>query len=74
MLNSFSTLFSLTLTHCKAFRVEDVASVFAKIAFDFSGWEGIGTGNAAELQAGRDLEEAARYAFSTDSEASPIRL
>ena len=74
LLNALSTIFSLTLTHHKGFRVEDVASVFSKIDFDFTAWEGAGSGNAAELQAGKDLEEAARYAYPTESGISVIKL
>ena len=74
LLNALSTIFSLTLAHHQAFRVEDVASVFAKVDFDFVQWEKAGSGNAAELQAGKDFEEAARYAYETDSETSVIKL
>jgi DGQHR domain-containing protein len=74
LLNALSTIFSLTLTHHKGFRVEDVASVFSRIDFDFTAWEGAGSGNAAELQAGKDLEESARYAYSTESGVSVIKL
>ena len=74
LLNALSTIFSLTLAHHQAFRVEDVASVFAKVDFDFVQWERAGSGNAAELQAGKDFEEAARYAYKTDSETSVIKL
>ena len=69
LINSLSTIFGLTLKHHKAFRVSDVLSVFNKVDFDFSEWEKSGSGNAAELQAGKDLEEAARYAYEADSES-----
>ena len=76
LLNAFPTIFSLTLRYHQAFRVEDVVTVFNKIDFDFSEWEKSGSGNAAELQAGKDLEEAARYPYDTDSssETSMLRL
>lgn len=74
LLNALSTIFNLTLKHHTGFRVEDVASVFAKIEFDFTAWETAGSGNAAELQAGKDLEEAARYAYPTESGISVIKL
>lgn len=76
LLNAFSTVFSLTLKHHQAFRVEDVAEVFNKIDFDFMEWEKAGSGNAAELQAGKDLEEAARYAYDNDpsSDSSALKL
>ena len=74
LLNALSTVFSLTLTHHTGFRVEDVASVFSKIDFDFTAWESAGSGNAAELQAGKDLEESARYAYPSESGISVIKL
>ncbi len=74
LLNALSTIFSLTLTHYQGFRVEDVAAVFSRIEFDFTAWDKAGSGNAAELQAGKDLEEAARYAFPTKTTGSIIRL
>ena len=73
LLNALSTIFGLTLKHHKGFRVEDIASVFSQIDFDFSAWESAGSGNAAEIQAGKYLEEAARYAYPTDSEISVIK-
>ena len=76
LLNALSTIFNLALKHYQAFRVEEVATIFNKIDFDFVEWENSGTGNAAELQAGKDLEEAARYAYETDdsSETPVIKL
>ena len=76
LLNALPTIFGLSLRHYQAFRVEDVVTIFNKIDFDFSEWESSGTGNAAELQAGKDLEESARYAYEADegSETAVIRL
>ena len=76
LLNALSTLFSLAITHQQGFRVEDVVAVFNKVNFNFSNWENVGSGNAAEIQAGKDLEEMARYAYETDSDDSStvIRL
>ena len=74
LLNALPTIFSLTLAHRQGFRVEDVAVVFSRIEFDFSAWDKAGSGNAAELQAGKDLDEAARYAYPTDNAGSVIRL
>ncbi len=70
LLNALSTLFSLAITHQQGFRVEDVVAVFNKVNFNFSNWENVGSGNAAEMQAGKDLEEMARYAYETDSDDS----
>ena len=68
LLNAFPTIFSLTVKQYRGFRVEDVLSVLNQVSFDFTEWEKAGTGNAAELQAGKDLEEAARAAYEgTDS-------
>ncbi len=72
-LNAFPTIFSLTITHYKGFRVGDVLGVFNKVDFDFSEWEKAGTGNAAELQAAKDLEEEARAAYD-DTESGVIPL
>lgn len=76
LLNALSTVFSLSLKYYQKFQVEDVAAVFDKTNFDFSRWDELGTGNAAELQAGKDLEETARYAFETefDTENLVIKL
>ena len=69
LLNALSTFFSLALRHYQAFRVEDVVLIFNKVDFNFSEWEKAGSGNAAEIQAGRDLEEAVRHAYETDSDS-----
>ena len=50
--------------------MEDVLAVFNKANFNFSKWENAGSGNAAEIQAGKDLEEEARYAYETGSDTS----
>lgn len=76
LLNAFSTLFSLALRHYQGFRVEDVAEIFNRVDFNFSEWENAGSGNAAELQAGKDLEEAVRHAYeaASDSGSAVIQL
>ena len=68
LLNALSTFFSLALRQYQGFRVEDVAEIFNKVDFNFSEWVNAGSGNAAELQAGKDLEEAVRHAYETDSD------
>ena len=70
LLNALSTIFSLAITYHQGFRVEDVLAVFNKANFNFSKWENAGSGNAAEIQAGKDLEEEARYAYETGSDTS----
>lgn len=73
LVNALPTIFSLALRQYQGFRVEDVAAIFEAADFDFSEWEKGGSGNAAELQAGKDLEEAVRGVHEgTDS--SIIRL
>ena len=69
LLNALSTIFSLAIRQYQGFRVEDVAQIFAKVDFDFSEWGNAGSGNAAEVQAGRDLEEAVRHAYAVDSDS-----
>ena len=73
LLNALSTLFNLALKHHQGFRVEDIVAIFEKVNFNFSEWENAGSGNAAEMQAGNDLEEMARYAYETDlDDGSPL--
>ena len=66
LMNALPTLFSLSLAQNNGFTVDDVASMFQRVSFRFSDWENAGSGNAAELQAGRDLEQSVRYAYETD--------
>ena len=69
LINAFSTLFSLALRHYQGFRVEDVTEIFNRVDFNFAQWESAGSGNAAELQAGKDFEEAIRHAYESASES-----
>lgn len=67
LVNALPTFLALCIKKHKAFRTEDVAKVFAEIKhFDFSGWERLGTGTAAENQAGDDLKTELMAAFSED--------
>ncbi len=68
LLNALPILFNLALKHFGGFRVVDVASVFNRVNFSFSNWEDLGSGNAAEIQAGSDLVEEARRAYETTGE------
>ena len=76
LMNALPTFFNVTLMQHGGFTVEDVSSVFQRVAFRFSEWENAGSGNAAELQAGRDLEETVRYVYesNTATGSSVIRL
>lgn len=64
LINALPTFLGLCIKTHKAFKVEDVAHVFNEIKhFDFSAWEKLGTGTAAETQAGDDLKEELLTAF-----------
>lgn len=64
LMNAFSTVFSRCLAEHKGFRAADVTDVLRRIeGFDFSGWRELGTGNAAETQAGNDLIAALEIAY-----------
>ena len=53
---AFPLVFTLSLKQTSGFRVEDVERVLNVIAgFDFDSWQKLGTGSAAEIQAGDDL-------------------
>lgn len=53
---AFPLVFTLSLKQSGGFRVQDVAKVLSGIAmFDFGAWQKLGTGSAAESQAGDDL-------------------
>ena len=71
LLNALPTLFNLTFRHHGAFRVADVASLFNRVQFDFSSWESLGSGNAAEHEAGGDLQEEARRAYEAETHDAP---
>ena len=76
LLNGLPVLFNLSLKYHGGFRTADVVQVFDRISFDFSSWESLGSGNAAEIEAGNDLAEAARRAHAPESESQSgvIRL
>ncbi|HJT41974.1 MAG TPA: DGQHR domain-containing protein [Rhizomicrobium sp.] len=73
--NAFPVFFSLCLKEHQGFQVKDANKVFKKIeTFDFSDWRELGTGSAAEIQAGNDLKTALRIAFDEGGGASQLRL
>ena len=76
LLNALPSLFSLTFRRDGAFRVVDIAALFNRVQFDFSNWESLGSGNAAEHEAGNDLIEEARrkYEAAADDTPSLIKL
>lgn len=68
---AFPYVFNLTNNKYKSFSVASIAKIFAEIKnFDFEGWEQLGSGNAAEIQAGEDLVASLDEAFTDDGESS----
>ncbi len=63
----------MCIKHHKSFKVEDVAKVWGEIKhFDFSGWEKLGSGSAAEIQAGEDLKADLTAALETITPTSGL--
>ena len=73
---AFPVVFSASLREAGGFRPNDVAHILGKIVhFDFSAWAKMGTGAAAEVQAGDDLSAELNRALDTDDgSAFSIRL
>lgn len=68
--NIFPTIFSLTLKHHNGFEVKDVTAIFKRIdTFDFSTWRQYGSGNQAEVNAGKDLEATLLLAFNATADS-----
>lgn len=66
LMNALPTFFHICIKNYKGFRVEDATKAFGEVQhFDFGGWEKIGTGSGAELQAGEDFREELSAAFET---------
>jgi|GEM_PF-1078240 len=66
LINALPIALSLCIKHYKAFKISDVAAMFGQIShFDYGAWEKMGTGSAAEIQAGEDLKTELRDAFDT---------
>lgn len=60
-------MFQLTNSKYKSFSVGSISKILAEINdFDFDGWTQLGTGTAAEIQAGDDLIAALMEAYSND--------
>ncbi len=73
LINALPTFFTLCLKHYKSFKVEDVSKLFAEIKhFDFSGWEQLGSGSAAEVLAGEDLKAELTAAVETITKPSGL--
>lgn len=74
--NAFPTVFDLCLKHCHGFTSMDVVSILKKVDyFDFGSWRQLGTGNAAELEAGNNFREELLGAITEPGEEpESIRL
>lgn len=58
LINVLPTVFDLTFTLHKGFKVEHIADILKKVDdFNFEDWQSIGTGSEAETLAGDDLRE-----------------
>lgn len=69
LMNALPTVFSLCLSNESGFRVEDVTKILKEIGhFDFSQWSRIGTGSAAENQAGNDITSELNSAFELNED------
>lgn len=56
------------------FTIEDITSLMEPLAgFDFSPWEQYGTGNKAEVQAGKDFEAAFLLAMQQQADAGEVQ-
>jgi DGQHR domain-containing protein len=66
LMNALPIALALCVKHYQAFKISDVGKMFHEIKhFDFSSWEKLGTGTAAENQAAEDLKSELRDAFDT---------
>ena len=64
---TFSLVFSASLRESRGFRVLDTARILSKVSdFDFDEWSKLGTGSAAEKQAGDDLIAELTSALESD--------
>lgn len=71
---AFPYVFQLTNAKYKSFSVASIGKIFREVRdFDFESWSQLGTGTAAENQAGLDLITALQEAFAAD-ETSSIAL
>lgn len=77
LMNALPTVFDLAMLHYKGFRIEDAVRVLkAADFFNFDDWKQMGTGNAAENQAGEDFRQELLNALKPkgDDETSSLRL
>ena len=75
LMNALPIFFSLCLKQHKGFTVENTTAIFNEIHhFDFDSWKEMGTGTAAENQAGQDLITELTDAFILDDNESGALL
>lgn len=64
---SFPIIFSASLSKTSGFRVKDAVEILTKVSdFDFNAWGKLGTGSAAEIQAGDDLIAELKSALESE--------
>jgi DGQHR domain-containing protein len=67
MLNALPIFFSTCLAQYKGFSADDATKAFREIGdLPFENWREMGSGNAAEVQAGEDVKAAIEIAFKRD--------
>jgi len=75
VINSLHTIFSITTKERNGFTVDDVKLSLDRVSdFVFSDWDNVGTGSAAEIQAGRDLESYFKVRTKDSGSSSMLRL
>jgi len=75
MLNSLKKVFSITLKKYQTFQAKDVTKTLKLVqSFNFSDWEQLGTGNQAEVQAGRDFMQLLDEADSETGRQGSLKL
>lgn len=76
MINALFPIFSIIFREKGGgFTVEEAESMLIKVAdFQFSDWDNVGTGTAAENQAGKDFETYFRIKIESQGENQMIRL
>ncbi len=75
IINALPTVFDLSLREYQGFRIEDAVKILKRVDFfDFSEWEKLGTGTAAELLAGEDFRRELLNSFSENPDAGTLRL
>lgn len=74
-INALPLIFSYSIREHHAFDVASVSKILMDISdFDFDRWKQLGTGNAAEIEAGRDIEADLRRRRDQQGSPSAIKL